>query len=272
MHTSTKNSEAPALQSHTQSTAAALGWFSICRGLTRLVLPRMVRRLSGVRLSARSIRLCGVRELANGIGMLEARDPAPWVWGRAAGDALDLAVLGSRGGSRGSARALLAFAAVGSLAAFSAALAARLNEESLQRSLVPRDSGNRGAPATTPNAERGTALGAFEAPPGMATPLASQPAPIERVDANPADPHLQLVSAMPSSPSVPELAVAPDFIDADEQASMQAWADKLSVTQEQLHEAIQSVGARASDVELHLKGTRSITNADRVDQASASKS
>jgi hypothetical protein len=39
------------------------------------------------------IRAYGVREIATGAAILYQRDPTPWIWGRVAGDALDLATL-----------------------------------------------------------------------------------------------------------------------------------------------------------------------------------
>jgi hypothetical protein len=39
------------------------------------------------------IQAYGLREIAKGIGILANRRPTGWVWGRVAGDALDLATL-----------------------------------------------------------------------------------------------------------------------------------------------------------------------------------
>jgi hypothetical protein len=39
------------------------------------------------------VRAHGVREVLKGVGLLTRGDPRPWLWGRLAGDALDLAVL-----------------------------------------------------------------------------------------------------------------------------------------------------------------------------------
>ncbi|MDM0032172.1 hypothetical protein QTI33_08485 [Variovorax sp. J22P271] len=39
------------------------------------------------------------------------------------------------------------------------------------------------------------------------------------------------------------------------------------MTEAQLKEAIAAVGARPTDVELHLRGSRSTTNVERVDEA-----
>jgi uncharacterized protein DUF3606 len=44
-------------------------------------------------------------------------------------------------------------------------------------------------------------------------------------------------------------------------------ADELDATPEQIEEAIAAVGRRRSDIELHLKGTRSTTNSGRVREA-----
>jgi hypothetical protein len=58
-----------------------------------------------------------------------------------------------------------------------------------------------------------------------------------------------------------------DRIDLDDPAACQLWAAKLGVTQQQLREAVKAVGARASDVEMHLKGVRSTSNDERVEKA-----
>jgi hypothetical protein len=48
------------------------------------------------------------------------------------------------------------------------------------------------------------------------------------------------------------------------------WAKKHDATPEQSKEAVQAVGDRADEVEMHLKGTRSTTNSERVKQSGAS--
>lgn len=42
------------------------------------------------------------------------------------------------------------------------------------------------------------------------------------------------------------------------------WARKFDATPEQIKEAVQAVGDRADQVELHLKGSRSTTNSERT--------
>jgi hypothetical protein len=68
------------------------------------------------------------------------------------------------------------------------------------------------------------------------------------------------------SPATP---ASEDRIDLSSPSSVDEWSTKLDVSEDQLREAVGAVGNRASDVELHLKGSRSTTNAERVDEAGA---
>ena len=56
----------------------------------------------------------------------------------------------------------------------------------------------------------------------------------------------------------------PDRIDLRDPRSVERWTRELEATPEQLHEAVQAVGDLAADVEMHLKGSRSTSNSDRV--------
>lgn len=66
-------------------------------------------------------------------------------------------------------------------------------------------------------------------------------------------------------------ATGPDRIDLQSEASLQEWAAKLDVTEAQLRDAVAAAGDRATDVEMHLKGSRSTTNQERVDEAPGGK-
>lgn len=55
------------------------------------------------------------------------------------------------------------------------------------------------------------------------------------------------------------------------QAKVAEWAAEFNVTESQVREAIIAVGTRASDIELHLKGARSSSNADKVHDAGEAK-
>ena len=62
-------------------------------------------------------------------------------------------------------------------------------------------------------------------------------------------------------------ATVADRIDTSSDEAMGIWAERLNVSQDQIREAVEKVGDRSSDVELHLKGSRSTTNDDRVEAA-----
>ncbi|MCW2962128.1 MAG: cyclase [Thermoleophilia bacterium] len=76
--------------------ARGLGWFSLGLGLAELLAPRSVAKMIGVPPTTGTLavtQLMGVRELVHGLGILSSDRPAPWVWTRVAGDALDLGLL-----------------------------------------------------------------------------------------------------------------------------------------------------------------------------------
>jgi uncharacterized membrane protein len=100
-----------------EGLARALGWFSIGLGLAEVVAPHGVARFIGIEAdegSRRLLRGMGMREIASGLGILSQRNRTPWVWSRVAGDALDLALLGSamRAESAQKGRVVAATAAV----------------------------------------------------------------------------------------------------------------------------------------------------------------
>jgi uncharacterized membrane protein len=75
----------------------ALGLFSIGLGLSQILAPRGVARTIGLRDDGRNRKLMmaiGLRELATGVGLITRPQSASFAWGRVAGDAMDLAVLG----------------------------------------------------------------------------------------------------------------------------------------------------------------------------------
>jgi hypothetical protein len=72
-----------------------LGWLSVGLGLTELTFAEGICRALGVRGRAGLVRLLGARELLTGVGLLSRKNWRPWIWGRVAGDAIDLALLGA---------------------------------------------------------------------------------------------------------------------------------------------------------------------------------
>lgn len=90
-----------------QGLANGLGWFSIGLGTAQLLAPDRIGRLIGQAEAGdwnAAMRLCGLREVATGIGILALSNPASGMWARVAGDLVDLAALGSLVGSPGSDR------------------------------------------------------------------------------------------------------------------------------------------------------------------------
>lgn len=78
-----------------RSPARVLGWFSIALGLVELTMPRTVVRVAGMPKLPTVTRVYGLREIGTGIGILTSKDPSPWLWARVAGDALDIATVGT---------------------------------------------------------------------------------------------------------------------------------------------------------------------------------
>jgi uncharacterized membrane protein len=79
------------------SLASFLGWFSVGLGAFQLLAPSTVARAIGVRPTPvwnGFVRLCGVRELANGAGILANPTSKEWVGMRLGGDVADLTALG----------------------------------------------------------------------------------------------------------------------------------------------------------------------------------
>ena len=105
-----------------RSRARALGWMSVGLGAAELVLPSLVARMVGLPRGGATkglLRMMGVREITTGVGLLRGRDLATWMWGRVAGDALDLVLLGGSMASSdaGRGRLAVATAAVAGIAA-----------------------------------------------------------------------------------------------------------------------------------------------------------
>lgn len=75
---------------HSSQLVSALGWFSLALGVAELVAPRSINRTMGLKAHDGLVRSYGAREIVTGLGLLTQRNATPWIWGRVAGDALDL--------------------------------------------------------------------------------------------------------------------------------------------------------------------------------------
>lgn len=83
----------PRSRSAHDALTRGLGWFSIGLGLAEILAPRALCRALGLQGREALIQAYGVREVATGAAILMSHDPTPWIWGRVAGDAVDLATL-----------------------------------------------------------------------------------------------------------------------------------------------------------------------------------
>ena len=97
--------------------ARKLGWFSIGLGVLELFMPRSFTRMLGLRGHKGLIQVYGARDIGTGVAILKSADPTPWIWGRIAGDVLDVAtvtagLLGPRKGN-----VLLTLAVLGGIGA-----------------------------------------------------------------------------------------------------------------------------------------------------------
>ena len=113
------------------SLAQALGWFSVALGAAELAAPGVMSRLIGAPSDSRTlslIRTMGARELGNGMAILSKPNAAAPMWARVAGDATDLAFLGSAlsGEYVNRRRLLLSTVAVAGVTALDVACAQRL--------------------------------------------------------------------------------------------------------------------------------------------------
>lgn len=74
--------------------AKGLGWFSIGLGLTEMLAPEWLARAIGVDEDRTTLlRAMGAREAVTGVGVLMEERPAKGMWGRVAGDAVDISLL-----------------------------------------------------------------------------------------------------------------------------------------------------------------------------------
>jgi hypothetical protein len=112
-----------------------LGAVSIGLGILDLLAARRIARFLGVRGSEVLIRACGLREVVSGVGLVRARNRAPWIWSRVGGDVLDVAVLmaGLRGKNRQKRNVALMLAAVGAITALDLLYARSLNRAKATR-------------------------------------------------------------------------------------------------------------------------------------------
>jgi hypothetical protein len=164
--------------SRAHGLARGLGWFSIALGVAEVAAPRALTRALGMEGQESLVRAYGLREIATGAAILRSENPAPWVWGRVAGDALDLATLGAgyRNHNPQQQRNLgLALAAVAGVTAADVWCARALSNGAGQQARLPmRDYRDRSGFPRPPAEMRGAARH-LSIPRDMRAPEALQP-------------------------------------------------------------------------------------------------
>jgi hypothetical protein len=170
--------------STTDALARGLGVFSIALGLVEVMAARSLTRALGMEGNEALVRGYGLREIATGMGILAAKDPTPWIWGRVGGDALDIATLatGLEGDNPRKDNVVLALAAVAGATALDVYCAQTLSRESLTPLPPVRDYSDRSGLPRSPEEMRGAARRDFEAPRDFRTPEALRPWTSARLD------------------------------------------------------------------------------------------
>ncbi|WP_262296053.1 cyclase dehydrase [Microvirga sesbaniae] len=160
----------------TDTLARGLGLFSIALGIAEIAAPRALARALGMKGQEGLIAGYGVREIATGIGILASKDPTPWIWGRVAGDGLDLATLATalEGKNPKKGNVGIAMAAVAGVTALDVYCAQTLSRESPHPLPPMQDySGRTGYPRGIEQSHG--AARDFEVPPDFRTPEALRP-------------------------------------------------------------------------------------------------
>lgn len=161
MRYKTNQSQRGQADTTTYRVVQGLGVFSIVLGVFELVCGRWLGRSLGLDRKEHIVRLYGGREILTGIAILASKDPTPWVWGRVAGDALDIGALAygyarDPDDGRGIASALLA---VGGATAADVYCAVKLSSASKVPLPPVKDYSNRsGFPNGRPRGESGAAF------------------------------------------------------------------------------------------------------------------
>jgi hypothetical protein len=141
--------------------ARQLGWFSIALGTVELVATRRLTRALGMPGQERLVQAYGVREILTGIGILTSKNPAPWMWGRVAGDALDLGTMAMEYGGNPKRRNLaIAIANVAAVTALDVMCAQQLSATKQRQHLPARDYSDRSGLPLGVGASRGVAADA----------------------------------------------------------------------------------------------------------------
>jgi hypothetical protein len=161
--------------------ARGLGYFSIALGVLEVVAPRALCRAIGLDGHETVVRTYGFREIGNGVAVLASHDATPWIWGRVAGDGLDIATVmsGSRDGVSGNGNTALALTALLGVTALDVICATGLTKEKGSRRTARSDYRDRSGFPKGVRTSRGAARD-FQTPPEFRAPEPLRPEVFER--------------------------------------------------------------------------------------------
>jgi len=170
----THTSSPPLNRAQAEKLPDGLGWFSIALGMTELFAPRALSRWLGMQGSESLLQAYGLREIGTGVAILVSQKRAGWVWGRVAGDSLDIATLASGLQQRGANKKNigLALGAVVGVTILDALCAQSLSDD--ERPPRKYDYSRRSGFVRGPEAMRGAASD-FDVPRDMRTPELLRP-------------------------------------------------------------------------------------------------
>ena len=97
-----------------RTLSRGLGWFSLALGAAELFGSRRITGALGAKGGEGIVKAFGAREIGAGVGLLQAPAHAARMWGRVAGDALDLgalALVARKSEKRGAVIGAIAFVA-----------------------------------------------------------------------------------------------------------------------------------------------------------------
>lgn len=155
--------------------AHQLAYFSIALGALELFAAPRLARMLGMRGKEDLIRAYGVREIVKGVGILSSPNPTPWLWGRVAGDALDLVTLAAAYPNNPKQTAVaVAMANVAAVAILDVMAAQQLGATQVRQRMPMRNYSDRSGLPRGVEASRGIAADA-PIPADMRTPEALQP-------------------------------------------------------------------------------------------------
>lgn len=154
--------------------ARGLGYFSLALGIAELAAPTAICRAAGIDGREGLIRAYGAREVATGIAILGSHDATPWIWGRVAGDAADIATVAAAADNPGRANTLATFAFLAGATALDAFCAVGLTTEKGNRKTARTDYRDRSGFPRGPEKARGAARD-FATPRDMRVPEPLRP-------------------------------------------------------------------------------------------------